>query len=109
MKVPHKKGVANHLGPESCGRRREAASEALTGELTGRAIEPRKTFNPVPTPSRHAEGNIGVTASARSSRTGRGPRPRACEEASRAEAGRPRQPTTEMAAWSAKGTRNGEA
>jgi hypothetical protein len=31
MKVPHKKGVANHLGPESCGRRREAAPEALTG------------------------------------------------------------------------------
>src|SRR6267143_2666650 len=28
-------GVANHSGPESCARIREAAGEALTGERTG--------------------------------------------------------------------------
>jgi hypothetical protein len=35
MRVPHKKGVANHLDPESCGGRRKATAEALTGVRTG--------------------------------------------------------------------------
>jgi hypothetical protein len=32
MKVRHRKGVAIHSGPESCGVGREAAAEALTGK-----------------------------------------------------------------------------
>ena len=33
MKVSCDEGVANHVGPESCGGGREAAAEALTGEV----------------------------------------------------------------------------
>src|SRR5712691_7634742 len=35
MKQPYKKGVANHLGPESCAVGREAGGEALTGGHAG--------------------------------------------------------------------------
>jgi hypothetical protein len=30
--------MANHLDPESCGVRREAQAEALTGELAGQPL-----------------------------------------------------------------------
>ena len=42
MRVPYDEGVANHIGPESCAGVGEGVSEALTGERTGQAIEPRK-------------------------------------------------------------------
>ena len=42
MKVRRKEGITNHLHPESCAGRCEAAGEALTGARTGRAIEHRK-------------------------------------------------------------------
>ena len=42
MRVPYDEGVANHIGPELCAGVREGVSEALTGERTGQAIEPRK-------------------------------------------------------------------
>ena len=42
MKELYEKGVATHLGPESCGLPREGHAEALTGVRAGRAIEPRK-------------------------------------------------------------------
>jgi hypothetical protein len=35
MQEPHEKGLANHLGPESCADGREAVGEALTGEHAG--------------------------------------------------------------------------
>ena len=35
MRVRHGEGVAIHTGPESCGARREARVEALTGERAG--------------------------------------------------------------------------
>lgn len=38
MKVHNDEGIANHIGPESCGRRREASVEALTGERTGQPL-----------------------------------------------------------------------
>jgi hypothetical protein len=38
MKVRHRKGIANHPGPESCGRAREGAAEALTGEAAGQSL-----------------------------------------------------------------------
>ena len=38
MKEPHKKGVAHHLGPESCICVRKEAGEALTGETTGQVL-----------------------------------------------------------------------
>jgi len=35
MREPHKKGVAHHLGPESCAWVRKDVGEALTGVHTG--------------------------------------------------------------------------
>jgi transposase len=43
VEVPREEGLANHLGPESCGGVREGAVEALTGVHVGRANERRKT------------------------------------------------------------------
>lgn len=53
MKVPDKKGVANHLGPESCTRTRKGTGEVLTGVRASRAIEPRNRGSfqaPMPSP-----------------------------------------------------------
>ena len=38
MKVSCNKGVASHVGPESCGDDREIIVEALTGEDAGRVL-----------------------------------------------------------------------
>ena len=57
MKVRYRKEVANHSGPESCGGRREAATEALTGETVRPAIEPRNQEFGMPTLLSEAEGN----------------------------------------------------
>ncbi|SRR5437899_2575962 len=57
MKVRYRKEVANHSGPESCGGRREAATEALTGETGRPAIEPRNQESGRPTLLSEAEGN----------------------------------------------------
>ena len=38
MQVHRGEGVAIHTGPESCGARREACVEALTGERAGRPL-----------------------------------------------------------------------
>lgn len=35
MKESYEEGLANHLGPESCGGGREATPEALTGVRIG--------------------------------------------------------------------------
>ena len=38
MKEPYKKGVATHLGPESCAGDRKGVGEALTGENAGQPL-----------------------------------------------------------------------
>jgi hypothetical protein len=38
MKVSCNEGVANHVGPESCGEGRKILVEALTGESAGRVL-----------------------------------------------------------------------
>ena len=73
MKVRRKEGITNHLHPESCAGRCEAAGEALTGARTGRAIEHRKIrrlarrdCEPRRRPHRHhrhGEGMEGATVS----------------------------------------------
>ena len=42
MKEPHKKGIADHLDPESCAEAGNHLGEALTGELLG--PDPRLSF-----------------------------------------------------------------
>ncbi len=38
MKVPYDEGVANHIGPESCGDSSNAMAEALTGVRVGQVM-----------------------------------------------------------------------
>ena len=45
VRVRQEEGVTNHLHPESCAGRREAAGEALTGARMGGAIEHRNQLN----------------------------------------------------------------
>src|SRR5476649_2800856 len=56
MKESHRKGIANHSGPESCRGGGNSAREALTGENTGREIELRNQESRVPTMLHQAEG-----------------------------------------------------
>ena len=44
MQVQCSEGVANHTDPESCGVRREAHVEALTGDLPGWVLSHEMTF-----------------------------------------------------------------
>lgn len=75
MKELYKKGVATHLGPESCVASREGRGEALTGGSAGRAIEPRKSHFRCADAIVNAEGNRFDDASARHRATPRGQRP----------------------------------
>jgi len=58
MREPHKKGVAHHLGSESCASVRKGAGEALTGVHAGQANELRNPHFGVPTLSRQGEGHM---------------------------------------------------
>ncbi len=59
MKVRHRKGLANHLGPESCGGAREGVVEALTGESAGQPLSREIRQSGAPTLLSEAEGHIG--------------------------------------------------
>ncbi len=51
MQVPHSKGVANHVVPESCGLHREVQLEALTGVRAGQPLSRVRNSIRVPTSS----------------------------------------------------------
>lgn len=51
MQVPHSKGVANHVVPESCAGHREVHGEALTGVRAGQPLSRVRDSIRVPTPS----------------------------------------------------------
>ena len=76
MQVHCGEGVAIHTGPESCGGRREAYREALTGERAGRPLSRDSPYIGAPTPSRSAEGDTDGRASASAGPAPRGQRPR---------------------------------
>ena len=76
MKELYEKGVATHLGPEPCGGRRKATTEASVGVRAGRAIEPRKCVAQGADAVVPAEGNRSAGATASRSTTLRGQRPR---------------------------------
>jgi RNA-directed DNA polymerase len=67
MKVRHRKGIANHPGPESCGGAREGAVEALTGECAGQPLSREIRQSGAPTLLSEAEGHIGEGATRESS------------------------------------------
>ena len=58
MKVRHRKGVASHPDPESCGVAREGGIEALTGESAGQPLSRVIKQSGVPTLLSEAEGHI---------------------------------------------------
>lgn len=62
MKVRHRKGVANHPDPESCGVDCEVAAEALTGETAGQPSSREIGMFGAPTQLRNAEGHTGEGA-----------------------------------------------
>ena len=62
MKVRHRKGIANHPGPESCGGAREGVVEALTGESAGQPLSREIRQSGAPTLLSEAEGHIGEGA-----------------------------------------------
>ena len=51
MQVPHSKGVANPVVPESCVVHREVQCEALTGVRAGQPLSRVRNSIRVPTPS----------------------------------------------------------
>ena len=67
MKVRHRKGIANHPGPESCGGAREGAVEALTGERAGQPLSREIILSGAPTLLIEAEGNTDEGATRESS------------------------------------------
>ena len=92
MREPYKKGVASHLGPESCVVSRKAGHEALTGVQAGRAIEPRNgAYFRGPTLSSNAEGEMMGVVKRETAITLRGRRPRTCLETQCARTGRPQR------------------
>jgi hypothetical protein len=51
VQVPHSKGIANHVGPESCAGHREVHGEALTGVRAGQPLSRERSSIRVPTSS----------------------------------------------------------
>jgi hypothetical protein len=58
MKEPHKKGIANHLDPESCAEAGNRLGEALTGAHAGQPWSSEITSPGVPTLYGEGEGHI---------------------------------------------------
>lgn len=67
MKVRHRKGIANHPDPESCGGAREGVVEALTGESAGQPLSREIRQSGAPTLLSEAEGHIVEGATRESS------------------------------------------
>ncbi len=71
MQEPHKKGIANHLDPESCADVGNRVGEALTGAHAGQPSSSEITSPGVPTLYGEREGHIrdGVTREPRRNAT----------------------------------------
>jgi len=95
MTVHYKKGVATHLGPESCGAVREdsrpehrAWSRSVDRGSVGRDIEPRNQAFGVLTLLLERKATLDGASSLALFRAPRGRRPCACVEAPCARTGR---------------------
>ena len=110
MKEAYDEGLANHIGPESCGGGSNAMAEALTGVRAGRVLSREILLKSrVPTSWDVAEGNIGRVVSARHVWTLRGRRPRARTETSCTGTGRSHNRPRNGSLRSALGTPRGYA
>ena len=72
MQVPCDKGVAIHIGPESCAVAREGLSEALTGERIGQPLSRESTLIPGADVVPLTEGNTDGRDNASAQMAGRG-------------------------------------
>ena len=110
MKEAYDEGLANHIGPESCGGGSNAMAEALTGVRAGRVLSREILLKSrVPTSWDVAEGNIGRVDIARHVWTLRGRRPRARTETSCTGTGRSHNRPRNGSLRSALGTPRGYA
>ena len=75
MRVHYDKGVATHIGPESCVGIREGVGEALTGDHIGQPLSRESAFISGADAVVCAEGNTAgrVSVSVRTARRGRRP------------------------------------
>ena len=90
MQKSYNEGLANHIGPESCGSSGNTDIEALTGVRIGWVLSREMNTNfRVPTCFKTTEGNIANAGMARRLQTRRGRRPHACTETSCAGIGSP--------------------
>src|SRR5262245_3567241 len=103
MKEAYREGLANHSDPESCGRTREGALEALTGAGVGRVLSREIPLVP---------GAYAVIGSERQHRTARhrecrlawrGRSTPAHTETPCARTGRSHRHPAELLAWVARG------
>ena len=100
MKESHRKGLASHPGPESCGCFRKDPAEALTGVHAGEVLSREIRQSGVPTLLCEAEGSTRGGASASLFGTPRGRRPSASMETPYAGTGRSYGSPVQMARWS---------
>ena len=63
MQVHHDEGVANRIDPESCGRTREGAAEALTGAHVGQPLSDERLLFRSADAIQSAEGNTHTATS----------------------------------------------
>ena len=64
MKEPYNEGLANHIGPESCGGGSNGTAEALTGERAGQVLSREMlAYSRVPTKWVSWKATSGVTLS----------------------------------------------
>ncbi len=75
MEVSHDEGLANRIGPESCGFVSNGIAEALTGERMGRVLSREILIFQGADDVGHSEGNTLHVAIARHGGTLRGRRP----------------------------------
>jgi hypothetical protein len=75
MKESYKQGLANQLGPESCGCIGNGAVEALTGVRAGQVLSCEIKPSGVPTLLSEAEGHSVTAGLARPLHTPRSRRP----------------------------------
>jgi len=75
VRVLRSEGVANHTGPEPCGRVREDTVEASAGERIGQPLSRDRRMKPGADAVVSAEGNTHVRDSASDRATRRGRRP----------------------------------
>src|ERR671938_1843935 len=102
VEVHHDEGVANHIGPEPCGRAREGTTEASVGEPVGQPLSRERAIVPGADVVTVTEGHTSGDVSASPRRPGvvKDPGMHGCSLRGNREISRP---TSGLSDWSASG------